>query len=232
MKALFVTSALVLSALVAQAQDAAEMIRQVRLAATLQQSDLQGSIRKDNERRPLTLFLRNENIQFDLGNNERFHIRMGDEKCDLLQLDDKGNTKAFPEAKLVQAISGTDITYEDLTLRFLYWPGAKLDGSETIRGEDCWRVRLDNPRPGNGAFGVVYVWIHKKYGAFWTIRAHDRKGVPLKEFQVTKVMQLPDGKYTLKQMQINRLTPDNRVAAITYLEFNDPVKRAAKGPKR
>lgn len=232
MKALFATAALVLSALAVQAQDAAQMIRQIRLSATLNKSDLQGSIRKDNQKRPLWLFLQNENIQFDLGNNERFHIRMGDEKCDLLQLDDKGVTKPFPDAKLVQPIAGTDITYEDLTLRFLYWPNAKLIGEQNMRGEDCYQVRLDNPRPGNGAFGAVYVWIHKKYGAFWNIKAYDRNGAPLKEFQVTKVMQLPDGKYTLKQMRINKLGPDERVQAVTYLEFDDPVKRTVKGPKR
>ena len=211
----------------AQAPDADAMIRNIRLSATLQQMDLHGQIRKDNKV-PITMFVRENNLQFHLGNGERFHIRMGDEKAELMTVDDAGKTSAFPGSKLATPIAGTDVTYEDLTLRFLYWPNAKLEGEEAIRGEDCYKVRLNNPNPGTGAFGVAYVWVHKKYGAFWQIRAHDKKGTALKEFQVNSVMQLPDGKgYTIKEMLVNSLDPNLRVTSKTYLNFKKPES----GPK-
>ena len=76
------------------------------------------------------------------------------------------------------------------------------------------------------------MWVHKKYGAFWQIRAHDRKGVPLKEFQVNSVMKLPNDKgYTIKEMRVNALQ-GGRVASITYLRFEKPAAAAPKGRGR
>ena len=217
----------------AQQPDAEAMIRGIRLSATLQQMDLDGNIRKDGQKdTPVQLFVRENNMQFRLGNGERFHIRMGDEAAELLSLDDQGKTGRFPASRLVQPIGGTDVTYEDLTLRFLYWKGAKLEGEEKIDGEACYRVRLNNPGK-EGAFGAVYVWVHKKYGAFWRIKAYGRNGKPIKQFQVSAVMQLPDGKgYTIKTMRISSLNEDERVRSITDLEFKKPVTAGPKGPRR
>jgi len=236
MKATFAAFLLAATAapLHAQQPDANAMIRGIRLSATLQQMDLAGVIRKDGQADvPVSLFVRENNMQFWLGVNDRFHIRMGDESAKLMTVvDDKGTTKDFPTSKLTQRIARTDVTYEDLTLRFLYWPNAKLEGEEAIRGEDCYKVRLNNPNPGEGAFGVVYVWIHKKYGAFWQIRAHDNKGRALKEFQVNSVMQLPDGKgYTIKEMLVNSLNAELRVTSQTRLTFKKP-ETGPKGFKR
>jgi hypothetical protein len=219
----------------AQAPDANQMIRNIRLSATLQEFDLNGSIRGGGKKFPIGLAVREENMQFNLGNGERFHIRLGDEKAELFTVGDDGKTTRFPSAKLVQPIAGTDITYEDLTLRFLYWPNAKLEGEENVNGADCYRIRLEN-KTGQGAFGAVYVWVHKKYGAFWQIRAHDRGGKPIKEFLVNDVMQLPGKKaYTVKSMRVNTLEErgkEYRTKSVTYLDFENPKKRRAAGPKR
>lgn len=217
----------------AQQPDAEAMIRGIRLSATLQQMALDGNIRKDGQKdTPVQLFVEKNNMQFRLSNGERFHIRMGDESAELLTVQDNGATHRFPDSRLVQPIGGTDVTYEDLTLRFLYWPGAKLEGEEKIDGEDCYRVRINNPGK-QGAFGAVYVWVHKKYGAFWRIKAYGRNGKPIKQFQVSKVMQIPGGKgYTIERMQISTLKEDERVASITYLDFKKPAAAGPKGPRR
>ena len=85
----------------AQQPDAEAMIRAIRLSATLQQMDLDGNIRKDGQKdTPVQLFVRENNLQFRLGNGERFHIRMGDESAELLTLDDQGKTGRFPASRL------------------------------------------------------------------------------------------------------------------------------------
>lgn len=227
--AFLLAAAAIVAPLHAQQPDANTMIRGIRLSATLQQMDLNGVIQKDGQADvPVSLFVRENNMQFHLSDKDRFHIRMGDESAKLMTVvDDKGTTRDFPANKLTQRIAGTDVTYEDLTLRFLYWPNAQLEGEEKIRGEDCYKIRINNPGK-EGAFGVVYVWVHQKYGAFWQIRAHDFKGKALKEFQVNEVMKLPDGKsYTIKEMLVNTLAPDLRVVSKTYLRFSKPKA----GPK-
>ena len=93
-------------------------------------------------------------------------------------------------------------------------------------------MRINNPGK-QGAFGAVYVWVHKKYGAFWRIKAYGRNGKPIKQFQVSKVMQIPGGKgYTIERMQISTLKEDERVASITYLDFKKPAPAGPKGPRR
>jgi len=230
--ALLFATAAVVAPLHAQQPDAAAMVRSIRLSATLQQMELKGSVRKDNKATPVHLFVKENNMQFHIGNEKPFHIRMGDEKAELMEiLDAKGATRPFPSARLAEPVASTDVSYEDLTLRFLYWPGAKFEGEEKANGDMCYKIRLDNPGK-DGAYGVVYVWVHKKWGAFWQIRAHDRKGVPIKEFQVKEVMQLPDKKgFTIQQMRVNKLAGD-RIQSITYLEFEKPGAAAPKGRGR
>ena len=233
--AAFLFAAAAIAPLHAQQPDAAAMVRSIRLSATLQQIDLTGSVSKEGGAKlGLNLFIRENNMQFQLGQAERFHIRMGDEKAELLNvIDDKGTTRAFPASKLSQSIGGTDVSYEDLTLRFLYWPNAKLEGEEVINGEACYKIRLDNPGK-DGAYGVVYVWVHKKYGAFWQIRAHsrDKTGTLLKEFQVKEVMKLPNGKgWAIQEMRVNGMK-GGRVNSVTYLRFDKPVAAAPKGRGR
>jgi hypothetical protein len=232
MKALLAAALLAsVAPLHAQAPDADAMIKNVRLSATLNKMDLDGQIRTDSGQKvPISLFVRDGAMQFLLNNTERFHIRMGDEKCELMMLDNNGKPTPFPTSNLTKSIAGTNITYEDITLRFLYWDDAKLDGEERINDADCYRIVLSNPRK-DGAFGKVYVWIHKQYGAFWQIRAHDRDGKPIKEFIVNNVMPLPGGKnYTVKQMRVNSLEDKGGkyvTKAYTYIEFKEPEGGAA-----
>ncbi len=219
----------------AQAPDADAMIKNIRLSATLKEMDLNGQIRKEGggAKIPVSLFVRDGNMQFLLNNTERFHIRMGDEKAELMTLNGAGKPTPFPAANLAKPILGTDITYEDLTLRFLYWPDAKLEAEERVNGANCYRVVLSNPGK-DGAFGKVYVWVHKEYGAFWQIRAHDRTGKPIKEFIVNSVMPLPGGKnYTVEQMRVNSLEDKGgkyMTKSVTYIEFDKP-DGGAKAPK-
>ncbi|WP_035601442.1 outer membrane lipoprotein-sorting protein [Haloferula sp. BvORR071] len=221
----------------AQAPDADALIRSIRLSATVQKMDLNGVIHKDGSKDVgISMFVREgNNLQFSLGNGERFHIRMGDENCELLTIDGDNKTSRFPVAKLATPIAGTDVTYEDLTLRFLYWQGAKLEGEEKVNGADCYRIALTNPGK-DGAFGKVYVWVHKSYGAFWQVRAHDRAGNPIKEFQVNSVMQVPGGKgYTVKEMLVKTLEDkggEYRTTSRTAIKFNDDGAKAPKGLRK
>lgn len=233
MKSLFAAALIAsIAPLHAQNPDPDAMIRSIRLSATLQKMDLKGEVEKYNGKKSdIMLFVRENNMQFLLNETgERFHIRLGDEKAELRSLDAAGKTTIFPTKKLVQPIAKSDITYEDLTLRFLYWPNAKLEGEERVNGADCYRIRLDNPGR-EGAYGVAYVWVHKKYGAFWQVRAHDRKGRAIKEFQIDDVMKLPGGGYTIKKMQVSTLDGDKR-KSITYMTFEKPDNVGPKGPRR
>jgi len=207
--------------------DAAAIMEQARVSATLQRTDLHGVIRKDSVRTKVSLFLRGQDIQFALDEGkERFHLRLADGGASLFEIVD-GKTVAFDRRKLVQPVAGSDLTYEDLSFRFFYWPKPVLEGSEAIKGETCYKIRVNNPGQG-GAYAVVYVWVHANYGAFMQVRGHDKQGKLLKEFRVEDVMAVGDGVYTLKKMRVSTMR-DERVTGITYLEFDKPQKAGPQG---
>lgn len=210
----------------AAGQDPEVLLERARLAATLQENDLYGSIRSDQgrEETPVALFLRGEDLQFTTDGSKRFHMRLGDEQYDLFRVDADGDTVAFPSSELVKPIAGSDLTYEDLSLRFLYWPQAKLIGSEKVKSHECWKIRVDNPG-AKGNYSAVYLWLHKEFGAFMKVEGFDKKGKKLKRFTVEDVMNVGDGIYTVKKVKVSSYR-NGRVTGNSYLEFKKPDKSA------
>ncbi|MBB5352052.1 hypothetical protein HNR46_002293 [Haloferula luteola] len=213
---------LAVAALVAPAfsQSAEQIMERVRIGATLQNADLRGEIDGKKKDTDVSLFLREKDIQFALENGaQRFHMRLGDEQYDLFEIVN-GKTLRFADSKLQQPIASSDLTYEDLSFRFLYWPNPSLEGSERVSTRDCWKIRVNNP--GNkGAYGLVYVWVDKEYGAFMKVEGFDRKGKRIKRFQVSDVMKIPGGKWTLKKMEVATMNGD-RATSRSNLTFEKP----------
>ena len=220
----------------AQQPSAQQILEGARISATLTQLDegLSGNLRKNNSSTPITLFLKGKDIQFQFSENKEpwrvFHMRMGDEAFNLFEITG-GKTRAFPADKIVQPIAGTDLTYEDLALRFFYWPDPKLEATEDIGGQSCYKLRVDKPKGSSGRYEVIYVWIHTKFGAFMRIRGHDKNGGLVKEFQVEDIMKVADNVWTLRKMQVATCDPANegRRVSITDVTFDSPKKVGPRG---
>ncbi|MEI7909195.1 MAG: outer membrane lipoprotein-sorting protein [Verrucomicrobiota bacterium] len=218
----------------AQAPDARAILEGARMAASLTQLDegLLGNLKKDGKSIPVALFLKGKDIQFQIEEHKPpqiFHLRLNDNSFDLFEMVD-GKTLRFPEAKLVQPIAGTDVTYEDLALRFFYWPNPKFEAEENINGEPCFKIRVDKPKDSAGRYAAVYIWVHKKYGAFMRIEGYDKNGGLVKDFEVQKVMQVTDKIWTLEKMQVATDDPaTKRRLSITNMVFEKPVKAKPRG---
>ncbi|NWK54493.1 outer membrane lipoprotein-sorting protein [Verrucomicrobiaceae bacterium N1E253] len=218
---------------------AERIVKGVRLASTLQNNDLNGHLRKKGKRTPIGLFLRGENIQFQYQENkvwQVYHMRLKQNQFDLFQIRN-GKNVAFPKEKLGQPIMNSDLTYEDLAFRFLYWPNPKIVGQQKIKLQPCHKIRLENPGSG-GRYDIVYIWVHQKYNALMQVVGYDKKGKILKKFHVTDLMDVDGGKgKTLKKMNVETYNPTTgKVTGISYLEFKEPKPAARKGlggpPKR
>jgi hypothetical protein len=241
MKPLAIAFAFALGAiLVAPAQqavapDAAAILRGARMAATLTTLDagLSGKLKKDGKTVPVTLFLKGKDIQFQFSEVKDtwqiYHMRLGDNSFDLFEIID-GKTVRFPDAKLVQPIAGTDVTYEDLAMRFFYWPNPKLEAVENINGEACYKIKVAKPDATAGRYAAVYIWVHQKYGAFMRIAGYDHSGGLAKEFVVQEVMPVTDKIWSLKKMQVSTFDPaTNRRLSITNLVFDSAQKPKLRG---
>jgi len=217
-----------------QADEVAERILEgVRIGATLQKSDLQGQLRKGKTKSPVSLFMRGANMQFRFteGNGEarRFHMRHGPGDLDIFEINDAGKTVRFPKSKLKDTIAETDVNFEDLSLRFLYWPNPSLEGEELVNGQKCWKIRVNNPG-SLGPYSVVYVWVQKKYNALWRIAGYGAGGKLKKQFEIIKLMKI--GKdYTVQKIRISPFDDSSgRFGKPTYLEFFKSKSKPRVGP--
>ena len=222
----------------AEAPSAQQILEGARISATLTQLDdgLSGNLHQGGKNTPITLFLKGKDIQFQFeetkGNPRIFHMRIGDDAFNLFEIRE-GKTIAFPADKIIEPIAGSDLTYEDLALRFFYWPDPHLEGQEDVGGQPCYKLRVDKPRGTSGRYQVVYVWIHTKFGAFMKIRGHDKSGGLVKEFQVEDIMKVADNVWTLRKMQVATCDPanDGRRISITDVTFDAPKKAVPRGPR-
>jgi hypothetical protein len=156
-------------------------------------------------------------------------MQLNDDSFDLFEIVN-GKLVKFPDAKLVQPIAGTDVTYEDLAMRFFYWPNPKLEGVENINGEDCYKIKVDKPKNSAGRYAAVYIWVHRKFGAFMRIAGYDKGGGLVKEFVVEEVMPVTDKIWSLKKMQVSTHDPvAKRRLSITSLVFDSPRKTKPQG---
>ena len=219
----------------AQQPDAKAILEGARMSATLTHLDagLSGHLRQGSRKTPVTLFLKGKDIQFQFSENNGpwrvFHMRIGDTSFNLFEILE-GKTSNFPPDKLVAPIAGSDLTYEDLAMRFFYWPNPKYEGQEEVGGMPCYKIRIEKPHGTAGRYEVVYVWVHTKYGAFIKIRGHDKSGGLVKEFQVEDTMQIAKDVWTLRKMQVATHDPaTGRRLSITEVTFDSPQKPGPKG---
>ncbi|YCM45585.1 outer membrane lipoprotein-sorting protein [Verrucomicrobiaceae bacterium 227] len=215
----------------ASAQTAEEIMSSVRQVAAFQEDqDLSGVIRKGNAKTPISLFLRGKDIQFALkGGAERFHLRLNENTQDLLEIVG-GKDRPFPNAKIAAPIADTDVSYEDLALKFLYWPNPRIVGEEKLEGQQCWRLHVANPDKV-GRYREISVWVSKSQRALMRVvgygeRPNGGKGQPpaIKQFEITEIMKVNDV-FTVKTMKVSTFGKDNRVSGITYIEFENPKSK-------
>ncbi len=182
-----------------------------------QQIDLQGQLREDNIVIPFRLIQNGPIIRYAFSSpDEILQLRLGENSSRLDLVTDTGTEKFG--GKLDQRIRGTGVTYEDLALKFLYWPNARVLGEETVRTRSCWKLQLQPPSR-ESQYSNVYLWIDKAGGALMRLEGYDWNGQLAKRFEVISAQKI-DNRWFLKQMRVEELQPGtNRVQSRTYLEI-------------
>lgn len=210
-----------------------DLLREMRQMMVSQGSrDVMGSIRKKSLKVPFSLSSRGETIAFQYKQGDawkRFDVHIGDRKAELMFVEG-GKAVVMAPATYTRTIAGTDVTYEDLSLRFLYWKGGVIlpdSANSRIKGRDCFIVQSSNPSPGIGQFATVRLWIDKENGTVWQVDGFGRDGKLKKRFTITSIQKLSDGAWFFKQMKMEVRDPQNdqRTIALDYLEMDDILNR-------
>jgi outer membrane lipoprotein-sorting protein len=218
--AFYLVLALAASARSEPAPSAREILASVRMQEAQQQIDLQGQLRENEIVVPFRLIQTGPVIRYTFSNpDEVLQLRLG-ENGSRLDTVTQNATEKFAASKIGEKIRGTGITYEDLSLKFLYWPDAKVVGEENVRTRNCWKLQLRAP-PGESQYGNILLWIDKNSGALMRMEGYDANGRLLKRFEVVSAQKI-DNHWFLKQMRIEQLEPGtNKVISRTYLEIKN-----------
>lgn len=202
-----------------------DILQLVRMSQALQDlKNLKGQLRSQStgEVTPFELTMADKVIRFTFtgGTREIINLDLKDTATRLTRTTAAGKVE-MPVSLYSETVKGTDINYEDLSMRFLYWPKPELVGAEKVGFQDCWVVHVINPDM-RGPYRQVRIWVDQKSGAMMKMRAYDQQGRLQKEFIVRKGQKYKDA-YILKQMRVQSYDVDkNKVKGITYLEIEDP----------
>ncbi len=218
----------------AETPPADELLASMREMTVSQgERDVAGTIRKGRTKIPFSLSSRGDTIvyQYKQGDAwQRFDVRMKSKSAELYLLKPGNKAELMAPANYAQLIPGTDVSYEDLSMRFLYWKGGRVVENapdSRIKGRDCYIVEVPNPNPKVGQYAWMRLWIDKENGTAWQIDGYGADGKLRKRFSITSVQRLSDGSWFFKQMKLEVRNPQNpeRTIALDYLEMDDLPKR-------
>lgn len=206
------------SSAIAALPSAKEILTSVRLQQAQQRLDLQGQLRENEKVIPFRLTQTGPVIRYSFSNpDEALQLRLGENDSRLEEVT-RGGAEKITAAQFDQKVRGTGVTYEDLALKFLYWPNARVTGDESIRTRDCWKLELKAPSR-QSQYSNVFLWVDKSGGALMRMEGYDWSGRLAKRFEVVSAQKI-EGRWFLKQMRIEEIQPGTgKVQSRTYLEI-------------
>jgi hypothetical protein len=200
------------------APSAKEILASVRMQQSSQQIDLQGQLRENATVVPFRLMQTGGVIRYSFTNpDEALQLRLGESGSRLEEITREG-VDNVAGAEWEQKVRGTAITYEDLALKFLYWPDAKVIGEDYIHTRRVWKIELTAPSR-QSHYSKVFLWVQQEGGALMRLEGFDWNGKLAKRFEVVSAQKI-EGRWFLKQMRIEELQPNTgKVQTRTYLEI-------------
>ncbi|HEV2804915.1 MAG TPA: outer membrane lipoprotein-sorting protein [Chthoniobacterales bacterium] len=198
---------------------ATDVLESVRVRQAQQDLELEGEIREGATVVPFRLTQTGPVIRYSFSKpDEALQLRLGDNDSRLEAITRSGVEK-ITSAQFDHRVRGTSITYEDLSLRFLYWQTGRVTGENMVRTVDCWKLEMKAPSR-QSQYSNVWLWVGKENGALMKMEAYDWNAKLLKYFEVVSGQKI-EGRWFLKQMRIEERDPGTgKVKTRTYLEIN------------
>jgi hypothetical protein len=207
-----------------EAPDAREILKSVRVNQATQNKVLRGHLRTGPKVTPFRLVLAGNVIRYEFSEPpQTLALRLG-EKDSRLEEITKGGTERVTPARFDDKVRGTDISYEDISLRFLYWSKATVEGEQTMLLRKSWKVRVEPPASADSQYSRVQLWIDKESGGLMQAEAFDQQGRLARRFKVVSGQKI-DGAWMLKQMRIEAASAESsKDRTPTYLEIDGAEK--------
>lgn len=116
------------------------------------------------------------------------------------------------KVSLHSRIQRTDMTWADLTLSFLWWPGSIVVGSDTIRGRQCFIIDVPAPTTNETVIqasassistpcATVKLWVDSELLMLIQAQGQDAKGNLIRELWVDSLKKI-DGQWMIKDLEV------------------------------
>lgn len=206
---------------VAEGPDAGEIVAMVHLSRALRNDSLKGELTKGQKTVPFTVKMKENQIHFSFENPKQdINLDITEKGYRLKEITAASN-KEVPAASYSNPIRGTDLTYDDISFRYLYWPKRVKVGEETLKTRSCYVVDLYNPQK-LGNYYLVRIFVDKESGGLMRMQAYDWEGKLIKACAVTAGMKV-NGATVLKTMEVISYVPGSKkVAGETTFELRKP----------
>ena len=201
-----------------------EVLRLVRFSYTLYNRDFAGALRMGVTKKvDFLLSLKPESIRFVFDDPAQIiYVDTKNQKFSLFEGVGGKEMGPVNASKYGEAIRGTDVTYDDLSMRFLYWPDAKIVKQDRVKGRECILVRVRNP-DGAGAYSTVDIWIDKESGGMIKMMGYDRGGRPIRRFEVLSGKKFGDV-WMVDEMRIETINPGSgQIESSTRMQIKSAV---------
>ena len=126
--------------------------------------------------------------------------------------------EAQPPA-LNESVQGTDVTWLDIMMDFVWWKSPALDGTERVKGRDCAIVKVlpSAPLPGCAA---MRLWLDIEQRVVMQATQVDTKGKETRRMWVRSVQKI-DGQWLIKDIEVE--TPGTGHRTKIHIEDCKPV---------
>ena len=121
---------------------------------------------------------------------------------------------ATPLPDLFAPIQGSDISWADLSLSFLWWDGAIRVGMDEVKGRPCYVVEVPAPAVESGAetgrsYGKVRVWVDKELESLLQAEGYDSRGERIRRLWVKSFKKIDD-RWMIKDMEVQEYPSAHR----------------------
>jgi hypothetical protein len=103
----------------------------------------------------------------------------------------------------------TDVSWMDLTLSFLWWPGGRTIRTETLRGQNCFIVDVAAPPGETGQYKKVIIWVDEKMHMVLQAEGYDIKGEIVRRLFIKSFKKIDD-RWMIKDMDVQAFPSEHR----------------------
>jgi hypothetical protein len=119
--------------------------------------------------------------------------------------------KGQPLPNLYDKIQGTDISWIDLSLSFLWWPYGRTVGVEEIKGRNCYIVDVPSPTPDTNTYAGVRLWIDPQISMLLQVVAYNLQNQEIGKLEVKSFKKI-NNVWMIRDLEVQNLLTGHKTS--------------------